>query len=32
MRIVDEDTYSLLTGNDKHYKVVKELALKRFRP
>ena len=22
----------LLTGNDKHYKVVKELALKRFRP
>jgi hypothetical protein len=22
----------LLTGNDKHYKVVKEIALKKFRP
>ncbi|MBW2660055.1 MAG: type II toxin-antitoxin system VapC family toxin [Deltaproteobacteria bacterium] len=23
---------SLLTGNDKHYKVIKEIALKKFRP
>jgi len=24
--------YPLLTGNDKHYKVIKEISLKKFRP
>ena len=29
---VIEANEHLLTGNDKHYKVVRDLALKRFRP
>lgn len=24
--------YSLLTGNDKHYKAIKEISIRRFRP